>query len=240
MRLTDSVALIGSGDARLTDPLDCNVYAIEAREGPILVDSGGGGDTESLLENARRTFGDPAGALITHAHADHSQGGPDLQDFGIPVVAPDSSVPLLTEGTETELGITAAKRDGVYPDDYEYTHYTPDRTATPESTIEVGGRRFEVVRIRGHASDHVAYLTDVDGSTACFIGDAVYPDGSISLLNTPGSSLADYRADIENLVGRGIDALFTGHGLPLLRDGQDSIDQAADALAGMYTPSSKT
>lgn len=240
MRLTDSIALVGSGDARLTDPSDCNIYAIKSQEGPILIDTGGGGDTDSILENTRRTFGDPTGALITHAHADHSQGGPQLQTQQISVLAPKPSIPLLTEGTETELGIAAAKRDGVYPDDYEYTHYTPDRTATPGSMIEIGGRRFEVIQIRGHASDHVAYLTEVDGLTACFVGDAVYPEGSISLLNTPGSSLAEYRADIANLVGRGIDALLTGHGLPRLRDGQDGIDQAAEALAGMYTPSSKT
>ncbi|WP_227380393.1 MBL fold metallo-hydrolase [Haladaptatus halobius] len=240
MRLTDSIALVGSGDARLTDPYDCNIYAIKSQEGALLIDTGGGGDTELILENARHTFGDVVGALITHAHADHAQGGPELQDRDIPVVAPTPSVPLLTEGTETELGITAAKRDSVYPDDYEYSHYTPDQTATPGSILELGGRQFDIVQIRGHASDHVAYLTEVDGLTACFIGDAVYPDGSISLLNTPGSSLAAYRTDIENLVGRGIDALFTGHGLPRLRDGQDSIDQAADALAGMYTPPSRT
>lgn len=240
MRLTDSIALVGSGDARLTDPLDCNIYAITSQEGSILIDTGGGRNTGLILENAGHIFGDVAGALITHAHADHAQGGPNLQDRGIPIVAPTQSVPLLTEATERELGITAAKRDDVYPDDYQYRHYTPDRSVSPGSALELGGQEFDVVQIRGHASDHVAYLTEADGRTACFIGDAVYPDGSISLLNTPGSSLAAYRSDIENLVGRGIDMLLTGHGLPQLRDGQESIDQAADELAGMYTPPSKT
>lgn len=240
MRLTDSIALVGSGDARLTDPYDCNSYAVRAPDGPVLIDTGGGGDTDALRQNAREAFGDVAGALVTHAHADHSQGGPELQKRGITVVTPDSSVSLLSEGTEEELGLAAAKRDGVYPDEYEFTHYTPDRTVAPGTTVRVGGRQFEVVQVRGHARDHVAYLTEVDGLTACFVGDAVYPDGSISLLNTSGSSLADYRADIENLEGRGIDALLTGHGLPRLRDGQEGIDQAAEALRGMYTPPSKT
>lgn len=240
MRLTDGVALVGSGDARLTDPYDCNVYAIRTSEGPLLIDSGSGRDTGAILKNARETFGNPIGAVLTHAHADHSQGGPDLQDRGLAVVAPKPSVSLLTEGTEAELGIAAAKRDGVYPEGYEFTHYDPDRTVEPGTTAEVGGRAFEVVSIRGHACDHVAYLTEVDGLRACFIGDAVYPDGSVSLLNTPGSSLADYRADIDNLQGRDVDALFTGHGLPQLRDGQDGINGAAEALTGMYTPPSQT
>jgi glyoxylase-like metal-dependent hydrolase (beta-lactamase superfamily II) len=240
MRLSDSIALVGSGDARLSDPYDCNVYAIRTPDGPVLVDAGGGRDTETLIENVRREFGEPIGALLTHAHADHSQGGPDLQDRGIEVIAPEPSEQLLTDGTEEALGIAAAKADGVYPEDYSYVHYDPDRLLAPGDIIDVGGREFEVVRIRGHARDHVAYLTHVDGQTACFIGDAVYPDGSISLLNVPGSSLADYRTDIENLLGRDIDSLLTGHGLPKLRDGQQSIAEAATALDGMYTPSSRT
>jgi glyoxylase-like metal-dependent hydrolase (beta-lactamase superfamily II) len=240
VRLTDSVALVGSGDARLSDPYDCNVYAIRTPDGPVLVDAGGGRDTETLIENVRREFGEPIGALLTHAHADHSQGGPDLQNHGIEVIAPEPSEPLLTDGSKEELGVAAAKRDGVYPADYSYTHYEPDRLTPPGDFVNVGGREFEAVRIRGHARDHVAYLTRVDGRTACFIGDAVYPDGSISLLNVPGSSLADYRTDIENLRGRDVDSLLPGHGLPRLRDGQQSIADAAAALDGMYTPSSRT
>jgi glyoxylase-like metal-dependent hydrolase (beta-lactamase superfamily II) len=240
VRLTDSIALVGSGDARLTDSYDCNVYAIRTPDGPVLIDTGGGRDTETLIENTRREFGGPIGALLTHAHADHSQGGPDLQDRGIEVIAPRPSEPLLTAGTEEELGIASAKRDDVYPEDYDYDHYDPDRLSAPGDIVDVGGREFEMIRIRGHAGDHVAYLTEVDGLTACFIGDAVYPDGSISLLNVPGSSLADYRTDIQNLQGRAIDALLTGHGLPQLRDGQQSIAEAAEALDGMYAPPSRT
>lgn len=240
MRLTDSIALVGCGEARFSNSHDCNVYAVRTPEGPLLIDTGSGYDTDTLLTNVQREFGEPIGAMLTHAHADHSQGGPDLQNRGLDVIAAESSRPLLIDGTEIELGIAAAKRDGVYPENYEFTHYEPDRLVAPGDTIEVGGLTFEVVSIRGHSRDHVAYLTEIDERTACFVGDAVYPDGSVSLLNTPGSALADYRTDIENLTERRIDALLTGHGLPRLWDGQEGIDQAAEALAGMYTPVSRT
>ncbi len=240
MRLTDTLALVGSGDARLSNRYDCNVYAIDAPEGPVLIDIGGGMDTETLLSHTRATLGEPSAALLTHAHADHSQGGPSLQERSIPVVAPEPSVPLLTCGTDRELGIDVAKRDGVYPPDYEYTHFDPDDTVDPGTTVTVAGREFESIRLRGHAADHVAYLTETDEATLCFVGDAVYPDGSISLLNTPGSSLADYREDIDNLADQNIDALLPGHGLPRLRDGQTAVDEAVDALSGMFTPPSKT
>lgn len=240
MQLTDSIALVGSGEARFSDPYDCNVYLVNAPDGPVLIDAGSGRDTDRLLRNARESLGEPVAALLTHAHADHSQGGPDLQRRDVTVVAPEPSEKLLTAGTEEELGLRAAKRDGVYPEDYTFTHFTPDRLVAPNTTVEVAGRPFEVVRLRGHAADHCCYLTDAGGLRACFVGDAVYPDGSISLLNTPGSSLADYRNDIGDLADHSFDALLPGHGLPRLADGDRCVEEAAEALSGMFTPPSRT
>lgn len=239
MRLRESLALVGSGDARLSHELDCNVYAIDCPNGPVLIEAGGGGDTERLVDQTRDALSDPAAVLLTHAHADHSQGGPHFQVSGIPVISPEPSAPLLTDGTDRELGIDRAKRDGVYPESYTYTHFEPDSTVEAGTTT-ISGREFEAVSLRGHAEDHTAYLTELGEETVCFVGDAVYPDGSISLLNTPTSSLADYRADIGSLANRDIDLLLPGHGLPRLADGQVSVDAAIDSLDGMYTPPSKT
>jgi glyoxylase-like metal-dependent hydrolase (beta-lactamase superfamily II) len=102
----------------------------------------------------------------------------------------------------------------------------------------VASRRFEVVPLRGHSTDHVVYLTGDSERTYCFAGDT--PDGSISLLNVPGSSLADYRADIGVLTGRDIDTLLPGHRMALLADGQTAVERAAEALKGMSTPPTKT
>jgi glyoxylase-like metal-dependent hydrolase (beta-lactamase superfamily II) len=240
MQLSDDVALVGSGDARLTNRYDCNVYAVDAPEGTVLVDTGAGYSVAALLERAESAFGPVAGVLLTHAHADHSQGGPGCQERGVEVIAGEATASLLRSGSETELGVDVARREGVYPDDYRFTNYAPDRTAEPPATLTIAGRRFEAVPFAGHAADHVVYLTAGPDRTLCFVGDAVYPDGSISLLNVPGSSLADYRADVDRLTDRDIDALLPGHGLPLLRDGQAAIEAAAEALAGMSTPPSRT
>jgi glyoxylase-like metal-dependent hydrolase (beta-lactamase superfamily II) len=239
MRLTDHVALVGSGDARLTNRSDCNVYAVDAPDGTVLVDTGAGESVPTLVDRAEATFGPVAAVLLTHAHADHSQGGPDCRERGLDVVAGEATASLLTSGTEADLGVDVARREGVYPPEYTFTNYAPDRTFEPPTSLTVAGRTFEAVPYAGHAADHVVYLTDAD-RRYCFVGDAVYPDGSISLLNVPGSSLADYRADVDRLTGRGVDALLPGHGLPLLREGQEAIDRAAEALSGMSTPPSRT
>lgn len=240
MRLADRVALVGSGDARLSDQYDCNVYAIDAPDGTILVDTGAGSSVPALLDRAEAQFGPVSHALLTHAHADHSQGGPACQDRGVDVVASAATATLASEGTERELGVDVAREEGIYPDGYAYENFTVDRTFEAGAAVTVAGQRFETVQLRGHAPDHTVFLTDLGGRTACFVGDAIYPDGSISLLNAPGSSLADYRADVDGLADRGIDRLLPGHGLPLLADGQAAVDEARRALAGMSTPPSRT
>lgn len=239
MRLAEGLALVGCGDARYTDEHDCNVYAIETPNGSVLIDTGGGRATDRLVANAERDVGTPVAALLTHAHADHSQGVPDLQEQSIPTYASPATAELLTNGTDEELGVDAAKRSGVYPRSYEFTNAQVEEQLPPGTTT-IYGREFETVRVAGHASDHICLLTDLGGETVCFVGDAVYPDGSISLLNVPGSSLAAYRRDLPRLEDRGIDLLLPGHGLPVLAGGQEAIDDAAESLRGMYSPPSKT
>lgn len=240
MRLTDTVALVGSGDVGLTNPHDCNAYAVDAPEGCILIDTGAGGSLSTMVERAEAAFGPVTHALVTHAHADHSQGGPACRDRGIVVVAGEETAALLESGTERDLGVDVARREGIYPDDYRFENYAVDRTFAPGETVSVAGRTFETVRFRGHAADHVAYVTDGPDRRYAFVGDAVYPDGSISLLNVPGSSLADYRADADALVGADVDALLPGHGHPTLDGGQQAIETMGDNLAGMSTPPSRT
>ncbi len=239
MRLTDTVALVGSGDVRLSDRYDCNVYAIDAPDGVVLVDTGAGRATDRILDYTREVVGTPTAAVLTHAHADHVQGVPDLPEE-VTVVAPAETATLVETGDEARLGITAAKRDGVYPSDYAFEPFAPDRTFRPDATVEVAGLRLEAVRVRGHASDHVCYLLDGTDRTVAFVGDTLHPDGSISLLNVPGSSLAHYRADMPKLRDRHVDALLPGHGHPRLADGNESIETAHEQLRGMFSPTSKT
>lgn len=239
MRLTDTVALVGSGDVRLSNRYDCNVYAMDAPDGVVLVDAGAGRSTDRILDRAREAIGTPTAAVLTHAHADHVQGVPDFPD-GIEVVASEETATLVERGDETRLGITAAKRDDVYPSDYVFEPFSPDRTFRPDTTIEVAGLKLEIVRVRGHASDHVCFLLDETDRTIAFVGDVLYPDGSISLLNVPGSSLAHYRADMPKLYDRHVDALLPGHGHPRLADGNESIETAHERLRGMFSPTSKT
>lgn len=241
MQLTDRIAIVGSGEARVSNRIDCNVYAFDAPEGVVLVDTGSGRNTEQIIENTVKAFGsEPSVALLTHCHSDHSQGAPDLQRQSVPVLCSDLTAPLVADGSDDELGLNRARRDGVYPDDYEFTHFTADKVVSPQAEFSVQGQSFEIINVRGHARDHCCYLTTVRDRTVCFGADAVTADGSILLLNMEGSSLSDYREHIDKLAEREIDVLLPGHGLPKLKDGHESVEEAVTALAGLATPSSMT
>jgi glyoxylase-like metal-dependent hydrolase (beta-lactamase superfamily II) len=68
------------------------------------------------------------------------------------------------------------------------------------------------------------------------VGDALRADGSIILLNMPGSSLAGYREDLGRLGAHPIDRLLPGHGAPLFSAGADAVDRAIEKLRSVDVP----
>jgi glyoxylase-like metal-dependent hydrolase (beta-lactamase superfamily II) len=78
MRLTESIALVGSSRFGLSNPFDCSIYAIDCGDGVVLVDAGVGLEPELIEANMRNDGFDPAllkAVVITHTHADHAGGG---------------------------------------------------------------------------------------------------------------------------------------------------------------------
>ncbi len=78
MKLTESIALVGSSRFGLSNPFDCSIYAIDCGDGEVLIDAGVGLEPELIEANTRNDGFDPAlvkAVLITHTHADHAGGG---------------------------------------------------------------------------------------------------------------------------------------------------------------------
>ena len=78
MKLTESIALVGSSRFGLSNPFDCSIYAIDCGDGVVLIDAGVGLEPELVEANMRNDGFDPAlvkAVVITHTHADHAGGG---------------------------------------------------------------------------------------------------------------------------------------------------------------------
>lgn len=105
------------------------------------------GDADPVLNEINRNGLTPVAILITHHHADHTGGIPQLlQHYPVPVFGPaEESIPSLTH---------ALREDDVV-------------------SIDQLGAEFSVLDVPGHTSGHIAYY----GHDMLFIGDTLFLAG---------------------------------------------------------------
>lgn len=231
----------GSGGPGISNYKDCNVYLVEGERDAFLIDAGSGLDTGWILENIRESGCAPEKIkylFLTHAHGDHGGGVKDMKGVmpWLTVMASPEEGRLLREGTEEELGLTAAKRKGAYPADYIYPHCPADQILKDEQRILAGDANVTAIFVPGHSVESVCYLVEKGGRRYLFSGDTVYLNGVLSLINCYGSSMEGYRKNIHKLAGREIDALIPSHFRLTMTEGQKHIDRAIELLSYSSLP----
>jgi glyoxylase-like metal-dependent hydrolase (beta-lactamase superfamily II) len=240
MRLTSRIALVGSARFGLSSPFDCSVYAVDCGVGSVLIDAGCGLEMELIEANLRNDGFDPAAILavvVTHAHADHAGGCRGWKSrTGCKVIVPAGEEKVIEGGEDISLVLERAKRAGIYPPDYRFPTVQVDQVVVDGEILEFGDVRLKAVQVAGHTPHHMCYWTEMEGRRILFSGDAVLYGGSLLLQNIPGCSLDDYRRDIGKLGGLGIDVLLPGHGIFVMRYGQEHVDRAIEALNGIAIP----
>jgi len=240
MKIDEDVYLVGSGQIRLSNPMDSNVYLIDGGEKTVLVDSGVGIDTDTILRNIQKDGFNPesiAFLLLTHSHADHSGGAKWIKSkTGCRVMASELEAHIIQEGSERELGLDVAKRSGIYPKDYHFHHCEIDGILRDNDMLDIGDYKIKVILIGGHSPSSACFLLEGKGLHRLFSGDTVFFGGTIGLGNWFGSSLEAYRRDIVKLKGLGIDALFPGHYIWTLKGGQEFLDRAIENLQQAWVP----
>jgi glyoxylase-like metal-dependent hydrolase (beta-lactamase superfamily II) len=133
--------------------------------------------------------GDVALIVLTHGHADHSEGAPRLRELtGAPVTAFDPAYCL-----------------GAEP-------LAADRRGTSPQRLSVAGLDWLTLLTPGHTSDSVCFLLEAD--RALLTGDTVLGRGT-AVVAHPDGRLADYLDSLNRLrdLARGdIATLLPGHG----------------------------
>lgn len=215
------------------------MYAVRGRTGIVLIDVGGGTHTKTLLSNLREDLGasDIEAALITHSHPDHSTGAAEVRRMtGANILTSDLSRAAIETGDEIATGLSAARRAGIYPPDFQLAPCGVDATFHDGDVLELAGLKFSAIHVRGHSRDSFCFLTEVDGLHIIFAGDVLFYGGILGLINSECSEIAGYRADLCKLAGLKVDALLPGHGLFTLTHGQTHIDCALEQLGRNFLP----
>jgi glyoxylase-like metal-dependent hydrolase (beta-lactamase superfamily II) len=239
MRVNRQVALVGSMQFGLSSEWDCHVYAIRAPEGVVLVDSGSGMASETIVRNVGEDLGTDrvAAVVLTHAHADHAAGAASLRErTGCALLVPQPSRRIVEQGDEEAAGLRLAREQGGYPAEVRLRPVQVDAAFGDGEFFEAGGLRFRAIHVRGHSEDSTCLECELECGRALFCGDVVFYGGVLGVINAAGSGLEGYRCDLGKLRGLAVQALFPGHGLFTLKRGQRHIDAALAALEGGFLP----
>jgi hydroxyacylglutathione hydrolase len=244
VRLTERVSVVGGGATGLgiSHTLDPNVYLLSGGEELALVDAGAGPGEARILKNVRSLGYDPERIehiYLTHAHADHAGGAASLSEkLGAQVYLSELEREALENADEETLGLSIARRNGFYPDDYRLDPCKVDVPLRRDEKLRCGDLELAVMPTPGHSAGSVCFLVRIEEGTALFAGDTVFAGGQISLIVAPGSDLLALQESVTRLGGLDVASLLPGHGIFPLEGGQEHIDQVIEAFGTMLPPRS--
>jgi hydroxyacylglutathione hydrolase len=242
--LTQRISVVGGGASGLgiSHSLDPNVYLLSGGEELALVDAGAGPGEDRILENVRSLGYEPGRIghiFLTHAHADHAGGAASLAErLGARVYLSELEREALENADEEALGLSIARRNGYYPEDYRLRPCKVNVTLRGDERLRCGDLDLAVIPTPGHSAGSVCFLVDTEEGAALFAGDTVFAGGRISLIVVPGSDLLAMQESVTHLGGLNVTSLLPGHGIFPLEGGQGHIDQAVEAFSTMLPPRS--
>lgn len=242
--MTGRISVVGGGATGLgvSHALDPNVYLLSGGEELALVDAGAGLGENEILKNVRSLGYEPGRIghiFLTHAHADHAGGAASLAErVGARVYLSELEREALESADEEALGLSIARRNGYYPEDYRLRPCKVDRTLRGGEKLRCGDLELAVIPTPGHSRGSVCFLVEAEEGVALFAGDTVFAGGRISLIVAPGSDLLAMQESVASLGGLNVRSLLPGHGIFPLEGGQEHIDQAIEAFSTMLPPRS--
>lgn len=184
-----------------------NVAFIDTGDGVVVIDTGSskryGLALRSLIE---RTIGQGKGVVRvynTHHHPDHFLGN---QAFGRDTIAATEKV---AKTIETEGDTLAENLYRLLGDWMRGTHAVAPGVVLEGGEETFGGRRFEIVELKGHTDSDLAIL---DKSTdVLFAGDLAFLDRAPT---TPNADISDWQDSLDALARIPHRLLIPGHGEP--------------------------
>ncbi|WP_207456252.1 MBL fold metallo-hydrolase [Azospirillum sp. SYSU D00513] len=237
-RIDDDITLLW--EPHVVPLLRCNIWHVRGRDRDLLVDTGMG--ICSLKEAARDLFDKPLVAAATHTHTDHVGGHHEFEDCLVHRLeadrlaeprgrsklhtrdsSPEEIRKLREAGYEVgEELVTALPHAGYDIESYRVRPARPSRIVEEGDTVDLGGRRFEILHLPGHSPGGIGLWEAATGTL--FSGDAIY-DGPL-LDDIPGADVEAYVATMERLKRLPVTVVHAGHDPSF---GRERLVELADA-----------
>ena len=181
-----------------------NVGFIETADGVVVIDTGPSRRYgEALRQSIEKTTGKPVlRVLLTHHHPDHVLGN---QAFtGVPIAALPETTRLLAEQGDA----MAENMYRLVGDWMSGTEVVLPTEELQEGTLELGGRRLQLLALRGHTGADLAILDERTG--VLFAGDILFYQRALTTPNSPGLDV--WMADLDRLEAMPWKQIVPGHG----------------------------
>lgn len=207
-----------------------NVTAFTTSDGLVLVDTGSfllADTTRRVLREATQA---PAHTAVwTHGHVDHCFGVEHYEKEHGPVrviaheaVARRFERYQLTRGYNTAINKRQFQTDAQFPAEFR----APDETYTQARTLDVGGRRFELVHALGETDDHTWVFSD---GVLCTGDMFIWASPNCGNPQKVQRFPREWAAALREMDRRGAEVLCPGHGVPIW--GAAEVHRALDETA---------
>jgi glyoxylase-like metal-dependent hydrolase (beta-lactamase superfamily II) len=192
-----------------------NVYVVE---GTYLSIVDPGNDYLSFIDLFRQGYkpADVKKVVVTHGHRDHAMGVFELLR-SYPTILENGGLELiLHEASPREL------KDMVRKSGCRVTEVRGGET------LEISGLDWEVIHTPGHTIDGICLYHPP--SKTVFSGDMVLPHAMAEPDEHAGGRLDHYLFGVRALLGKDIQNVLPGHGLPVVSSGRKVIEETYEGL----------
>jgi len=187
---------------------ETHCYLLNGSERSLLIDTGLG--ISNIYTEIKKLTGKPVTAAATHIHWDHIGGHKYFPNFCAHEYELNwlsGEFPLTMEQIRDMVVDRCDLPKGYDVSTYEFFQGTPARVLRNGDSIDIGGRRIQVLHTPGHSPGHMCFWEEARGYL--FTGDLVYKDTLFAYY--PSTDPAAYLASLEKISALPVKRVFPAH-----------------------------
>lgn len=187
---------------------ETHCYLLIGKNRCLLIDTGLG--IRNIYEEVRRLTDKPVTAIATHVHWDHIGGHkyfPDFYAHKAELDWLDGKFPLSIDTVRDMVVDRCDLPEGFDVSKYAMFQGMPARVLCGGETIDIGGRKIEVLHTPGHSPGHICFYERERGYV--FTGDLIYKGTLFAYY--PSTDPAAYLDSLEAIAALPCKRLFPAH-----------------------------